>query len=79
MVSLSAADEVDDLDLILGSDEGERPLRAADDVTIQLNGDAALGEREQSDHSREIGAVRHLALLTIEIERYLVHGSILAS
>ena len=75
---LSTADEVDDLDLVLRSDEGERPLTATDDVAIELDGDAFLGQGEQRDHPRKVGAVGNLARFAIEIELNFGHGAILA-
>jgi hypothetical protein len=47
---LSAANEMDDLDLVVWSDEGKRPLCPANDLAVQFDGNAALWEREKGDH-----------------------------
>jgi hypothetical protein len=66
-----AADEVDDLDAVAFAERDLRPLGAADDIAVQLDGETVWRERELFDETRERRPLFNPFRLAVEFDLHV--------
>jgi hypothetical protein len=63
----AAADEVDDLDAVAFFEQGRRPIRAADDLLIALDGEPLGPEPQQADKGLQRRALRDFPFFAVDL------------
>ena len=66
----SAADKVNDLDLISFRDHSVGPFGTADHLTVQFNGDAAIRKCKMFEQARKIDRVRHISAFSVDLNAH---------